>query len=222
MPTLVDPSFVDNAWGGGDQDDVLVYRGGSDVIIGAGGYDTLNLPYRSVDSVMGAYLNSSISITVPHFFRSDVGHTSTITGLNIEQIQFTDKIVALVEASTPSTPDNANSAGQTSDDGNADSGQITIPWGSSGYWTRSRRAGASNEWWQWKGRNRNKKYLMDNDVATYTSQELGSAPLTLSGGSWANTARMESWDGTILYSGKNVIAFFADWSAAQFDAATKI
>lgn len=213
---------MDNAWGGGNLDDVLVYRGGSDVINGEEGHDTLSIPYTSVDSITGSYLNSSISITVPHYFRSDVGQKSTIRALNIEQIQFTDKIVSLVETADSSASVNGSTSEESGGSAATSAGQIAIPWGSAGYWTRSKQAGASNEWWQWKGRNRNKKYLMDNDVVTYTSQEIGNAPLALIGGDWANTARMESWDGTILYSGKNVIAFFADWSAAQFDSAIKI
>ena len=222
MPTVVDPSFVDNVWGGTNLDDVLIYRGGTDVINGGGGYDVLNLPYRSVDSVTGAYLNSNISITVPHYFRSDVGQTSTITALNIEQIQFTDKAVSLVEAEAPSSTSVDEGTDGGSSSGAATNGQITIPWGSGGFWTRNKRAGASNDWWKWKGGKRNKKYLMDNDVVTYNSQEIGNTPLALSGGNWGNTARMETWGGTMLYSGKNVIAFFEDWSTAQFDSATKI
>lgn len=222
MGVYSDPSATYNnptTWSGSEQDDTLVYINGSDVIIGNGGYDVLVIPFRKSDAIIGVYQNNSVSFSFRYrYFESineDIGwRTINVSTVGVEQLQFSDEVVTLAEREVPQEPVTPVTPVATGD-------QITIPWGRGGYWTRNKRLGA-RKGWMWKGAEKSPKYHIDNDVQIYSSDDIGTSPLALSGGSWANTQRQAAWEGTILYSGNNVIAFFEDWSVAQFDAATKI
>jgi hypothetical protein len=223
MGVFSDPSsshYSSDSWRGGEEDDTLIYGKGSDIIDGRGGYDALVIPFPKADSIIGSYQNGTISFSLRYvWFESSIipqfesAETMRVSAINIEQLQFSDEVVTLVERQVAQpSPGPAVTP----------SSQITIPWGKRGFWSRNKKLTDSNDWWAWRGKGARKQYLIDNDVATYSSQDIGASPLVLSGGSWASTQRMETAGGTMLYSGANVIAFFDDWSVSQFDAASKI
>jgi hypothetical protein len=203
-------------WSGSDQDDTLVYKAGSDTIDGKGGYDVLVIPFRKVDSVTGIYANNSITIDIPfRYYQSIVGDpaadkwtTMNVTAVNIEQLQFSDQVVTLIERVAPTSE------------------QISIPWGDGGSWIRGTGKKSAYLGFRHLRRSRSgvksKYYLVDRDFQVYPSGTVDNSVLSISGGSWADTER-EYWKGgTMLYSGSNMIAFFQGLSEAQFDAATKV
>lgn len=219
MATVNDNYSVSNAWRGTDEDDTLAYRGGNDAVDGLLGYDTLVIPYASTDSIIGIYANSSVTLQVPDRYLWQYGNQrNSITATNVEQIQFLDKVVTLQErpATTPVTTPAENSATVAEPRGRI------LDWGSNGFWTKNKRLGTTENSWLTKGQGRRKKYLIDYSVETIDGLNAGSGPLALSSGGWDSINRVAAWDGTLLYSGNNVIAYLPGIDTAGFDAIQKV
>jgi len=219
MGTVNDNSFTSSIWSGTNEDDTLVYRGGGDAVDGLLGYDVLVIPYSSADSIIGIYANSSVTLQVPDRYLWTYGIRASITALNIEQIQFLDKVVTLQErqAATPATT-TAGESGVAS----AASGARILEWGANGFWSKSKRLGASADSWLTKGSGRKKRYLIDYSVEVIENFDPSSGSLSLTSGGWDSVTRLEAWGGTLLYSGSNVIAYFSGINPATFDVIQKL
>lgn len=112
MATISDPLGLwtsSDSWSGTEQDDILAYKQGSDVIDGKGGYDTLLIPFSQSSATVGAYANNSTAVAIRYRYYEgiypDIGWTTmTVSALNIEQIQFLDGVVTLQEKPVAPTP----------------------------------------------------------------------------------------------------------------------
>jgi len=116
----------------------------------------------------------------------------------------------------------AGSASTTQPVAASDPNVVQLNWGSNGYWTRNKKLGVSNSPWLTVGRGRKQKYLIDNSVQEIFDFDPSSQSLSLSGGSWSSLTLLAAWDGTLFYSGKNVVAYFSGVSPSAFDSVAKL
>jgi hypothetical protein len=104
----------------------------------------------------------------------------------------------------------------------SDPNVVQLNWGSNGYWTRNKKLSVSNSSWLTVGSGRRQKYLIDNSVQEIFDFDPSSQSLSLSGGSWSSLTLLAAWDGTLFYSGKNVVAYFSGLSPSSFDSVAKL
>jgi hypothetical protein len=231
MATVVDPyDFFSsgNNWGGAtgeapasSGDDTLIYKRGSDVVDGLTGYDVLVIPFAKSDSIIGTYSNNSVSIAIDYVFikstispEYDSRITMNLTAVNVEQLQFTDGLVTLQERPAAPAPVPAVETGYQA------KSPIGIDWGSSGFWTRNRRYRGSENTWLQRGARKSRQYLVDSDVKYIEGFNPDLNSLSLSGGSWGSVGSVGGFGGTILYSGKNVLAFIDGFNSGRIGEIT--
>lgn len=198
MATITDwlPNST-NTWTGTEEDDILFFKGGDDTVDGFKGCDTLVIERLSSDSIIGRD-GSSVYIETPTTatgIAASFDPTDKIEAYGIEKIQFNDKTVSLSDP---------------------------IKWGTGGRWTKNWSDAKKYGWYLTKGKNKNKRYLIDKDVTTFFAGIDEVCELSLEGGSWANTSIAATSSGAIIYSGTNVIADFYGMDVNQVDAITKI
>lgn len=138
MATILDPSTGTSDWGGTTGDDVLVYKGGDDIVYGGLGYDILRIDRPYADVVIGEiyydpdpdaplvgpkdiYPNQSIPLFIRNYsFPIDPDFPSVydeaywgVVANKVERIEFRDYSLPLVNTSESSPQGSPSPSSQT-------------------------------------------------------------------------------------------------------------
>lgn len=211
MALISDPGSggVSNSWSGTNEDDLLIYQDGRDVINGGGGYDTLKMPFPRSHYV---YSHQNGIVSIDESPSGNPWSIDLVTGIGIEEIQFFDQTVTLVPR--PSTPPSSGS-GPSSPPSPTIGKTHSIQLGSGGSWKKGSWMTSNDTWWRKKGKGRNRRYLVDNDVDVLSGVNASTDTLALDQGNWSNVFYESYSRGTLLFNGSNIIAFLNGFSASD-------
>ena len=135
----------------------------------------------------------------------------TITG--IEVLVFSDKEVSVssVSQSSPTTPPTAPQTPPSTPNGTT----WLVPSGRNGKWKQWKDLKKSDPFWMHKGKKKyrpNTRWLVDKDVKVHPDYNPNQDVLRTDGINPARIKMLNYDPGTILYSGRNVLAYFPNYS----------